>query len=60
MLKSSRRMLRLPRMSLDGMPTDENSISFERDIPDDIVLEIALYLPSPEILKFCLVVGMLE
>jgi hypothetical protein len=51
-------MLRLPRKSLDGIPTDENSISFERDIPDDIVLEIARHLLSPEILKFCLLVGM--
>jgi hypothetical protein len=70
MLQASRRILRLSKKSpsLDGNSNSSTSAisthlspegtrCTERDIPEDVILEIVKYLPNAEILTFCLVVS---
>jgi hypothetical protein len=63
MLQSSRRILvRLPTRDLDGISALASNLNSEKDsgernIPDDVILEIVRYLPNEEILNLCLVVS---
>jgi hypothetical protein len=53
-------MFRLPKKSFDGNSSSIPSIeenTTERDIPEDVILEIVKYLSNAEILRFCLVVS---
>lgn len=59
----SMKTLRLSKKSLPlapDIPSPHNdSLNFDKDIPDDIILVIVEYLSMTEVLKLCLVVSVI-